>query len=415
MRASTVERIAIVVALNGFFVSEIIRKYFIGSQVVLIAYEALVVSIAIVFLHKVINKRITELILIFFTIVAWGLFVSIFASAPSATLVLGLRTYIFPISVLILGVRLFETMSKDQFNLKLLSFVVLWMLVIGTVAVLQITLGQSHFLTIGVGRDEAEGLGDWAYGSNLFRTTSLFQHTGKYGQIIFILAAASCYLRTSMGLSNLTSVSLLILEISSVILSGQRIGILLYFAILGALQFGNFRNAVVKGAYLAPIFIVSIFFVPSILSIFDRAITIFDEIPFRISANIIEPLAYAIDEFGFSGLGFGYVSFGSETFGGRLLFSVVTVGNPENSYLRMVVETGILGALLSIAFFMHPILVALTRVNLKTKQDMSLRAFTTSMVLAAMIWGNTHDTLGATATTGMLFFFLAPIYSRKPY
>lgn len=65
----------------------------------------------------------------------------------------------------------------------------------GVVAVLQLILGPTHPINRiheGLGADHLHGIGSYTVGNVgiewLFRPTSIFLHTGKFGQIAFILA-----------------------------------------------------------------------------------------------------------------------------------------------------------------------------------------------------------------------------------
>jgi hypothetical protein len=413
MKTSKFDRVISGLAVNGFFLSEIIRKYVIGSELVLILYELLLVFVAVFYFRKTYNRHLQGLVVITSTIFLWGLFVSVPSSYGLITLALGVRTYLIPISALIIGMRLNQTLEPPDRNRMLLMFVSFWILAISALAVVQIVVGPTHFLTVGVGRDEAIGLGDWGHGSELFRTTSIFQHTGKYGQIIFLLCVASAYLRSLVPLSCLTTTYLFVQELAAVLLSGQRAGLMFYLFVLLLLYAVNRRSAVISVTFIIAAVVVIVVVKPEWLSVFSRAETAIDEIPFRINENVLLPLGYALERYALFGVGFGAFSFGSVNFGGHLLGHVIKTGNAEDAYLRIMVETGVIGVILSSMFFLHAVFLALRRKEIGDKRWRNLRVFSVSVIFGVMLWGLTHDTLGATATTGMLFFFISPLYMNR--
>lgn len=81
----------------------------------------------------------------------------------------------------------------------------------GAVAVLQLVLGRDHwlnFLPPAAGSDERQGIGDYTFRefgfAELFRPTSSFLHSGKFGEIVCLsLWLIGCFVpqpRTKGGL-----------------------------------------------------------------------------------------------------------------------------------------------------------------------------------------------------------------------
>lgn len=408
MNSSLIEKYAIVVLVNGFFISEAIRKFIIGSQLPLIIYETTCVVVALLILRRAINRRILELIVLCLIVIFWGIASSVTSKFALPVIFLGLRTYIFPLAALILGARLVQILGKESFERAGLKLVTFWITIITSIAILQMVLGPQHPLTVGVGREEAMGLGGWGTNTDLFRTTSIFQHTGKYGQVIFILCSYSLYLRRELRPNQLLAVCIICLELTAVFVSGQRTGLIFYIFIAAALYLSNIKSLVYISSLSGFAILTSTFLSPLAADIAARNLTTLSEIPTRITSNVILPVSDALASYPIGGIGFGSLSFGSLSFGGDLLTSYINAGNAESSYARIIVETGTFGLLLASLYFFHGLFISLS--GSSKVQDTLLRRFAASLIISVLIWGNTHDTLGATATIGIMFFIISPIY-----
>lgn len=413
MKSQLIEKWSISAVVNSLFVFEAVRKFAIGSQNVLIAYEILCAALAFALITRAINRRILEIMAILGALFLWGLLSTINSKFDISLIFIGLRPYIASIAALVFGVRIIQIMGAEKFEQAAFRVVLFWIFTITLVAVMQIYLGPSHFLTVGVGRDEAMGLGTWGEGSDLFRTTSIFQHTGKYGQIIFLLCSFSAYLRAQIKPNYHIGIAVMALELAAVIISGQRAGSILFLLLIFTIYASTLRRIFLTGLAFTAASIFGAGLLSLVSGIAQRTMSAIDEIPIRIHMNIILPLSDAMGNYPITGIGFGSLSFGSQAFGGDLLTSFIKVGNAENSYARIIVEIGFIGLVFVCIFFAHILFTALTKKIDTSDHQKNTRNFSICLTLAIIVWGNTHDTLGATATTGILFFLISPIYVKS--
>lgn len=404
---------------NGLFVAEILRKFLLGGQTILIIYELACITIAISLAFKTYRPCIEPLFLVTAAILLWGGLTIAASSYSPNVYFFGARTYLFPIAALLTGIRLCQLIGHIKFVRLTFSCVTFWIVVITGVALAQLFVGFDHFLTIGVGNHEAVGLGTWGDDSELFRTTSIFQHTGKYGQIVFLLAAYSLYYRSSYLSRPAWRGILLLLEVAAIVISGQRAGFIGYIFLLVVVALRSGRSAIRSFAGLALFVLVIIFIVSqSTYGVFERGLSGFEEIPERIESNFVIPIGFVLDHYFFWGVGFGALSFGAIQYGGDSLLSFIRVGSAEGSFVRIAVETGIVGVILALLFVFAAIVAAFNYGRAAQAYDRSIRrgasiysSFLITTLIVLLFWSLTHDVLAATATMGIVFFFAAPVFS----
>ncbi|PKP72140.1 MAG: hypothetical protein CVT83_01435 [Alphaproteobacteria bacterium HGW-Alphaproteobacteria-5] len=227
--------------------------------------------------------------------------------------------------------------------------VAFWVSAIALLAFVQIILGQSHPInqfSAGDGIVEFRGAGNIYFtvlGIPVFRPTSIFFHTGKFGQTIFFLFLVAFALY-QMRPGRASRVALFV-SLMGIAISGQRASMAAALIILAAyLILINPRMALRTGrimAILAPIAVVLMISSDAPAKILDgisyRFISIFGSGSSRFVANSLNWGA-ALDAAGMFGAGVGSYSLGSKMLGGGTFL----LG--ENSWMRFVVEWGVLGS-----------------------------------------------------------------------
>lgn len=407
---------------NGFFLAELIRKYAVNSIYPVLLYELIVLFIGLVFVLRNYRNFYNAIFLIALSIIAWACLTAIITSQYSWTFLAGMRGVALPLAFLVVAMQMVRLKKSRVFERTTFLWSLFWISVLTCLALAQLAIGPHSFITLGAGWQSdaigegglAYGLGSWGAGIQLFRTTAIFEHTGKYGQIIFILCTYSAYYRYKSNMRASVGLPILCLEIFAVFLTGQRSALVFYMLVLAVLNsFTKWQMSAII-ATLVGFIVFVLFTMPNIAARYPPLI---GEVWLRAHQSGLIPMHEAIDRFPVFGMGFGSLSFGSHFLGGTTLANVLTEGIPENSYARMVVELGVPGLLLYVVLFACIGVAAwkqysaLKFMGADNRQTVSLCAYAGILLVCLSIWANFHDVLGATATVGFAFLFCAPLWA----
>src|ERR1017187_582840 len=232
--------IFLLLLLNTPLVAEVVRKYFLHSDFVVLLPEALVLVVGACVLVK--GTGFPRLLPFAFWMsawlyLAWGLIGEMRSNNPLPIFLVGLGTTVLPFFHLAVSVAYCRNNPSVAIN-RLFWCTSLWLVPIGIVAIAQIYFGQdSWFSQYGLGEI---GNGDYSVDGRavegLFRPTSIFMHTGKFGQTIFALILFKfCVLFYRRSRPPLFVILLVLWDIGVAIISGQRSALLLLTVALALL------------------------------------------------------------------------------------------------------------------------------------------------------------------------------------
>lgn len=227
--------LALVGILSIPLLTEVIRKYLYPSQVVLALGDACLLALAVFLLLRrpfVAALQVTSWVLL---MICWQLLTVLLGHQNMMLGIVGLRAVLVPAAALIVSAYLFRALGTGKAASWMYGMTTLWLAAIGGVAVLQLMLGPAHPINdvpAGLGADERQGIGDYTVGDlgleALFRPTSILLHTGKFGQVAFVLATYSLFYRHAKGIAGVGAAIRTVGELVILIMSGERAGILAY-------------------------------------------------------------------------------------------------------------------------------------------------------------------------------------------
>lgn len=425
----------LIVGLNVLLMSEIVRKYLVHNWLVLPIGEFFLFILGLCLL--LLKAHSSDLKVLYWCLMVGTLQIaSIMWGHNNVALgLVGLRsTLVAPFS-LIISARLYRLIGKDKWLKFLYNMCSAWLVAMGVVAFLQLSLGPKHPINIipeELGADERYGIGDWAYAGysheNLFRPTSIFLHTGKFGQLAFLLASYTLFHRFMFKQRSVWSVIRTLLEFGVVIMTGQRAAILGYFILLIVLMWvsGGLKLRLLSVVTLVAFIIAgSLFnleaFEVRTLSdlILIRIISGVKDADDRLLSNLIIPAFEVIDKFGILGAGTGAYSLGSHRWGGRPLWEDVSVGGPENSWLKVWAETGLFGTVLIGIGIVWVIVSGINYANARKVEtrggglDWAVGYFCSYIFLWLALWSNTHDILGSVTTMSTALSFCGVLLNKE--
>lgn len=297
----------------------------------------------------------------------------------------------------------------------------------GVVALLQLALGKGHWINHihpALLPTDRMGTADYSAGPLafdwLFRPTSIFLHTGKFGIAAFLLASYRLFYRTWRWPGLKVWLPLTALEFLLLLVTGQRAAITLYLlalpliAFLLAMRTGHFQIALTSVwlfvTVISAVFLLTMIHDPLAQVISGRLLSVVPEAAVRLRDNLLLPLTFVADRWLFAGEGAGAFSLGSTAFGGRPLYEVVPVGTAENAWLRLIAEQGMPGAVLFLILLGLVATWALRRSRVfAASRDAAARGAAGACIwllyaLAAVsAWANTHDVFGNSLATFFLF------------
>lgn len=246
-----------------------------------------------------------------------------------------------------------------------------------------------------------------------FRPSSYFLSPGKFGKVIFTVVVFKLTLlgvRSENELSGWLFISLLI-DCTALALTGQRIAWIL--AVIALVLVTVPRREGGRGRVLAGLLMmVGVVYMGSrvfggvedvILDLKESFVSGIASGPERFSSQVIWPASRLFDEAGLLGNGFGMYIPGSQQFGGVAVRSEVNVGNPEGSWYRILVETGVIG----LTTFIILIAALANRLIAEFRSQVGERKtgalFLLLWVGLAAGWGLFHNFFSASMATAIAF------------
>lgn len=434
-QTSAVSRNWILFIINLPLLAEVVRKY-VHQRDSIFFGMAIIVLLSVLALFFIPKTRVFKSLPleIWFTILAfysWAFFNEVVNSHSLIVFFIGLGTMFLPVTYMLVSNIYFQQGEGAIYRVFLC--VNCWLALILTVALLQIFLGSDHpVTTYGLG---STGVGDYSVGGRivegLFRPTSIFTHTGKFGQALFCLVLFKwCYLvATKKPIKWFWKISIC-LDILAVVVSGQRANFL--FLCVSTVLLLLYRASRKGGRTIARLFgysligIVAIAMVslqPDLMFsstsdlIFDRLLSVFYDIPHRLEGNFILPFSTVVDKYLIFGEGLGRFTLGAANYGGALVYKTVDMpGLGENSWIRMIAEVGVIGTALYLMILFQLLRLALRPVVSGRRQDNEVVALFFGIWLGSiMLWANTHDVFGNMIVTSLAFALGGGVLHMKKY
>jgi hypothetical protein len=402
--------------------AEVFRKYVFPRSSVLAVSDVLAALIAAVLFLLRPSRRSAHITVAVGALSAWGVVTVLFGHQDGTLGLVGLRAIVVPAFYLIGAVQLARRLGGSATAGVLYGVATFWLVVIGTVATLQLLAGRGHWLNYlppELGADERQGIGDYTFADfglvELFRPASIFLHTGKFGMVAFVMVAYRLFYSTASYQRGGRWVVGRLLELTVLLMSGQRaafVGFVFLSAGLWLTQAKKRKAFVLKALLACVVVVVAVTWgipsqhweagVPQLVAL--RAVSGFQDIPERFRNNVLEPAGYVMDRFGLAGEGMGAFSLASGPWGGGRLYEVVPVGSAENSWLRIIAEQGVIGLVLQASFWIGLVWVSWSAWRRSTEgwpgrgsggNEPRLVLLCPGMILAVLLlWANTHDVLG---------------------
>jgi hypothetical protein len=399
----------LLLVLNTPLIAEVVRKYLLHSQVVFFLEEALVLIVGAFVLIKGTGfpRRLPFAFWVSsWLYLAWGLIGEMRSNNPLLIYSIGLGTAVLPLFHLVVSVAY----CRDNPSLAIKRYfwcISFWLVAIGIVAIAQIFSGQDGWFSqyglgeIGNGDYTVDGRGV----AGLFRPTSIFMHTGKFGQTIFAFVLFKfCVIFYRRSRPPLVVIMLAIWDIGIIIISGQRSAFLfLTFALatLALLASGRARfkllSALILGAAISAVVAFALGALkPEVVGIVrDRYLSAFTDIPSRINGNIIIPIGAILDKYPFFGEGVGFYSIGAVRYGAKVIYEYLGEGGAESSWIRTIGEVGFIGFIFYFSSIVNVVLTGLKAMLRSRSSDYkAVGSFLFLWLLSCMLWANTHDVFG---------------------
>jgi len=401
--------------LNVPLLTEIVRRFLFQSDIVFIVGDLFVIgTFGFLFLSGQYQTPdpVPLLLKLFVSLFCIWIFIQqLVVNQPLLIFAVGARATFIPIVYLYVSAFFYKRVGNNGIS-QLYVIANIWIIIMGTIAIAQLILGIDHPINIisgfpdsGIGNytmaQQSISQGKTQFLSYLFRPTSFFMHTGKFGQALFCLVLfkwvvlffreqkISPFIKLSIGF-----------DILIVLLSGQRGAILFLFLSIcfSMLFFIKEKKLAAWGSVVLGVgLILSItkLFMPSEMAelVFGRMIiSVFYDIPVRLENTLFVPLKTLFNSYYFMGEGFGYFTLGAQRFGGKLLYDwLPTRGNPENSYLRIIGELGVLGLIFYLSIYIGFLWLAWNKT--RTDRTYLYRPVCIYFILwlgSIIFWANTH-------------------------
>lgn len=410
--------------LSILLISELIRKYIIGDNYIVIGGESVTLLLAFVFAARGFPRGVWGLIVIVFLYLFWGLCTDIYNNNSYALFAVGSRAVVVPLSCLVTSIYIHRREGVWACQLIFYRFSSIWLYVIAVVAAFEIYYGPASFLSLGFSFEGVERVSTAQYDadgvgtlSDFFRPRSIFLSTGKAGKIAFILAVYMLYYRTANKYTYFFHYSLVVVEVSILLLVGARSALQGY--ILAIIVFNLRRRDVLRLlSIVIMITVTALIFSAAYREessiIFLRALSVVGDVAERFDSNVAGPIEIVLDRYSLFGAGLGVFSLGSSSYGGYQLYEILTTGQAESGFLRVIAEVGIFGFLLYFSLFVAIFLRCwFSRgESFGVGLDHVLYKRYVCFVLAYVIlWNVTHDVFGHVLMLSLLFTFMAPLYS----
>lgn len=397
--------------LNVPLLEEVIRKYLIYSDLVFLGADILVLATAATlgFQGKLNLKNLPPTFL-----VLGAMFIALTSinHAISGNHIgiygIGIRATFLPLVYMLIAARYVSSVGGAYD--RIFFCVNVWILVIGIMALLQVVLGKDHPINE-VWGTTALGVGDFATREKgllipgMFRPTSVFTHTGKFGQVIYTLVLFKwSHILLSQGKRSYLPYVLLPFDLAVIFTSGQRAALM--FLVIGMFMLAVMyirQNGVSLKKLLVPPVIILIGLAGAWIArpvmaeaIYDRFASVISAIPVRLEGNLWLPIRTMLEDYLFSGEGLGSFTFGSRLFGGTPVFETIKMqGLGESSLIRFCGEVGVVAT----------IVIAIAYLSLVTRgfkvfeaskgsSIASASLFFSIWIICLIVWSNTADVFG---------------------
>lgn len=411
--------------LNLPLLGELIRRYLLFSDMVFIVVDSVaIITLFIIFLRGTKFIDLPNFFwILFYLFLMWGMVSTLFTHFDPVLAGIGARSYLMPFIFMGVSAAYFST----NINAKniLYNTATIWVLIILVVAVMQLILGKQHPINIMPGSHDLESaIGDYTVSgkdlglSYMFRPTSIFMHTGKFGQVLFTLVLYRWTTIIKRNEFNFITCFLMVLDLIAVIVSGQRSAFvfLLISSMLILFSVNKINIQLTKKSsvlFSAVIIIIStiVFVVPSDLGmlIFERLGSGFTLIPDRLDTNLFSGIGNLFSTYPVIGEGLGFFTLGSARFGGAVLYDFIPNAS-ENAWFRIIAEVGVVGLFLFILLFSCIALYAYRTIKLHTENT---GLFTFYWLLSIGCWSFTHDIFSNVLLTVIGFSFSGEIFSYR--
>ena len=393
--------------LNVPLIQEVTRKYFIYSDLVFLGADALVVGTTIALgLQGKLNFRSLPPVFLLLSTLFIGLTAVNHAISGHHIGIygVGLRATFLPVFYMLISSR-YLSVVEDGYE-RIFQCVNVWILIIGVMALLQVVLGKEHPINAVWGKT-ALGIGDFTTRDKgvlipgLFRPTSIFTHTGKFGQVIFTLVLFKwCYLLFSPVRRSRALYLFMIFDLAVVFTSGQRAALMFLVLAMFMVTAMNSREPqtsfprIAISASIMAAGLLGIWFAKPDLAaaVYDRFASVITAVPIRLEGNLWLPIQTMLEGYLFSGEGLGYFTFGSRLFGGAQVYQIEMEGLGESSLIRLCGEVGVVATLLLVIAYLSLVAKGL-RIS-KTLLGTSVASgalFFSIWVVCLMLWSNTAD------------------------
>jgi hypothetical protein len=434
-RTSAVGRSWILFMINLPLLAEVIRKYVHQQDSIFIGMAMILLLTILVLLFMPKTRVLKSLPLgIWLTILAfysWAFANEVVASRSFFVFLIGLGTTFIPVAYMLVSSIYFQQGEGAIYRVFLC--VNCWLALSLAVALLQIYLGIDHpFTKYGLG---STGIGDYTVGARsvegLFRPTSIFTHTGKFGQAVFCLVLFKwCYLVLTKKPTTWFWKISICMDVLTVVVSGQRAAFLFLCISMGLLLLyrasrkGGRALALLFGYSLMGIVAIAMLSLLPILTsstsmnlVFDRMLSSVYDISDRLMGNFILPFSTVVDWYLIFGEGLGRFTSGAAKYGGLLVYEIADLpGAGENSWIRMIAEVGVIGTILYLMILFQLLCLALRSVVSRRRQENEVVAYFFAFWLGSiMLWANTHDVFGNMIVTSLAFALGGGVLHMKKY
>jgi hypothetical protein len=401
------------IVLNAPILAEVTRKYFIPNDFVFLTADiAAIVTLGVAALSG--SLRTLRIPPMFFALsggfIFWTLVLQMFSASNFGIYAVGIRANYMPLVYLLISAQFVR--SQPNAIRYFFASATFWIILAALMAAAQIALGKDHPIN-GVWGHQGVGIGDYAkekgelIDKTLFRPTSIFMHTGKFGQVAFLLVLFRlCYTLFSGEKISKLLLPLFTFDVVALFISGQR-GAFLFIAFsLAVLMLLGAKGGRRTGMQMAIFALLSIVIAGSLITLFPQYGSAFSErfysaivaIPRRLEGNLIEPFETILSDFFILGRGFGYYTFGAKEFGGTIVYQdtyLTLAGYGESSIVRMCLEAGFLATLINTGAF-----IAIYRRALSAYQTFGRSLSGVSIIFyllwiaSLVMWSNTADVFG---------------------
>ena len=336
---------ALGLSISAHLIAEVLRRFLGWSDLAYGVADIVVLAAALVVIVKYGVRLDKRIIMAFGVYVFFGVASHLASGHPVVLVAVGLRPLVLGLAMYAIAEVAFRRIADAPRQLRAVMSV--WLIIITAVAVYQIYAG------VGAPINEIEGVprggrGD-PYGGLewLFRPTSIFMHSGRFGQFTFFLALVFVLPILSRRRHDLAEWLLGCVALFAVLLSGQRAAFVLFIvAVSGIMLLQQRRRLALRlGSLLTAIFSVVAAANARVLeAVADRAISGFlggfERVAEQGAHWNVGFLQYPV-----VGEGLGFFSLGAEAFGGEIYYSYMGRfgGGGENSWLSIQGEAGIFG------------------------------------------------------------------------